>query len=81
METAEPHTKGLFTSNHSSSAHATAPHDEGIMVIQASPSHRRPMNAHPQQAVMGRDGLLKLHLHLITEMQLDVQEDELTEDE
>lgn len=75
----------LMTPNQPINTHATtgsSSNSEGITVIQLSPTHHRPQNAPLQQAVIGIDGLRKLHLHLnCDQLQLEIEEDEWVEDE
>lgn len=74
----------LMTPNQPINNHATtgsSSNNKGVTVIQLSPTHHRPHNAPLQQAVIGIDGLRKLHLHLNCQLQLEIEEDEWVEDE
>ena len=75
----------LMTPNQPMNSHATtgsSSNNEGITVIQLSPTRHRPHDAPLQQAVIGIDGLRKLHMHLnCDQLQLEIEEDEWVEDE
>lgn len=75
----------MMTPNQPINSHATtgcSSNNEGVTVIQLGPTHHRPQNAPLQQAVIGIDGLRKLHLHLnCDQLQLEIEEDEWVEDE
>lgn len=60
---------------------STAGNQEPITEIRLSPVKHRPIDAPLQQAVIGMDGLKKLHLHLNCEQQrLEIEEDEVLEE-
>ena len=75
----------FMTPNQPINSHATtgsSSNYEGVTVIQLSPTRHRPHDAPLQQAVIGIDGLRKLHLHLnCDQLQLEIEEDEWVEDE
>jgi predicted aspartyl protease len=60
---------------------SAAGNQEPITEIRLSPVKHRPIDAPLQQAVIGMDGLKKLHLHLNCEDQrLEIEEDEVLEE-
>lgn len=75
----------LMTPNQPINSHATtgsSSNYEGVTVIQLSPTRHRPHDAPLQQAVIGIDGLRKLHLHLnCDQLRLEIEEDEWVEEE
>jgi hypothetical protein len=74
--------RSYLTPNQPINAHPSSTNQEGITVIQLSPTHHRPTGLPLQQAVIGMDGLRKLRLHLnCDQRQLEIEEDELVEDE
>jgi hypothetical protein len=74
--------RSYLTPNQPINAHPSSTNQEGITVIQLSPTHHRPNGLPLQQAVIGMDGLRKLRLHLnCDQCQLEIEEDELVEDE
>jgi predicted aspartyl protease len=76
--------QSLWTPNQPINGHATtgrSSNHEGVTVIQLTPTRHRPHDTPLQQAVIGMDGLRKLHLHLnYDQLQLEIEEDNLVDD-
>lgn len=60
---------------------ASSTNHQNITMIQLTPTRHQPNDFPLQQAMIGMDGLWKLHLHLnCDQMQLEIKEAELVED-